>query len=206
MATGYTHNIKDGILVSPKQFILQCARAFGACVEQRDDDPNDPPKYTEHRYYPEQLEKTTKKLIRFKKMSKKAFEKLRKKQLEQSLINHYESLVDSLVSKARYDKMLTQINKWVPPTSDHHGLKDFMQQQLNDSIKWDCNVPYSLDKIKEIKNEIENYNVESDRVAEIVEIQRMIQYYSEETEKEQNRNKAKKDWINKLYESVEGLK
>jgi hypothetical protein len=205
MATGYTHNVKNGTLVSPKQFILQCARAFGACVEQRDDNPNDPPKYTEHNYYPEQLEKTTKKLIRFKKMSKKAFEKLRKKQLEQSLINNYESLADSLESKARYDKMLQKINNWAPPTSAHQGLKDFMQQQLNDSIEWDCDVPYSLDKIKELKNNIENYDVTSDRAVEIAELQRMIRYYSEEAEKEQTGNKTKKDWITKLYASVEGL-
>lgn len=206
MATGYTLNVKDGTLVSPKQFILQCARAFGACVEQRDDDPNDPPKYTEHNYYPKQLEATTKKLIRFKKMSKKAFEKKRKKELKQSLINDYESLVDSLESKARYDKMLQKINKWVPPTSDHHGLKDFMQQQLTDSIQWDCDVTYYMDKIRALKNKIENYDVESDRAEEIAEIQRMIGYYTEEAEKEKTGNQSKKDWITKLYESVEGLK
>ena len=37
MATGYTMDIYDGKNVSFEDFCLSCARAFGACILQRDD-------------------------------------------------------------------------------------------------------------------------------------------------------------------------
>ena len=38
MPTGYTAEIKDGI--SFETYALKCARAFGACIMQRDDNSN----------------------------------------------------------------------------------------------------------------------------------------------------------------------
>lgn len=38
----------------------------------------------------------------------------------------------------RYRVMLVQVERWVPPTEDHHKLKRFMQEQLAESIKFDC--------------------------------------------------------------------
>jgi hypothetical protein len=35
MPTGYTDKIKDGI--SFEEFVLSCARQFGACISMRDD-------------------------------------------------------------------------------------------------------------------------------------------------------------------------
>ena len=42
MPTGYTSKIADNI--SFRDFVLTCAGAFGACVEQRDNDMNEKPK------------------------------------------------------------------------------------------------------------------------------------------------------------------
>ena len=47
MPTGYTADIYEGNDVSFRDFALKCARAFGACIEQRDDDANDKPKLIE---------------------------------------------------------------------------------------------------------------------------------------------------------------
>ena len=59
MPTGYTEDIYNGKDVTFKDFALKCARAFGACVHQRDDDANDPPKLREPNtgYYEERLKK-----------------------------------------------------------------------------------------------------------------------------------------------------
>lgn len=47
MPSCYTSDIADGKDVSFNDFVLKCARAFGACIEQRDDNANDKPKLIE---------------------------------------------------------------------------------------------------------------------------------------------------------------
>src|SRR5690606_5838921 len=42
--------------------------------------------------------------------------------------------------KSRYLAMLEQVSAWSPPTEDHVCLKEFMKQQLTESIKYDCSI------------------------------------------------------------------
>ena len=44
MPSGYTSDIYNGKEVTFKDFALGCARAFGACVMQRDDPADEKPK------------------------------------------------------------------------------------------------------------------------------------------------------------------
>ena len=62
MATGYTHSIKNDITF--EQFALLCARAFGACIEMRDD-PTDKPipkKFKVDSYHAKELKEAKTKL------------------------------------------------------------------------------------------------------------------------------------------------
>ena len=71
MPSGYTENIYYGKEVAFKDFALGCARAFGACVMQRDDPADEKPKIMpEESYHTEEL----KKLKKFKKPTKDQFE------------------------------------------------------------------------------------------------------------------------------------
>ena len=56
MPSGYTNKIKDDI--SFEEFALSCARAFGACVEMRDDpgDAKIPEEFTPSPYYKKALD------------------------------------------------------------------------------------------------------------------------------------------------------
>ncbi|MBO6267553.1 MAG: hypothetical protein J6N19_00245, partial [Clostridium sp.] len=42
MPTGYTCFIEDGKITTAKGFLLLCARAFGACIEMRDEPLSEP--------------------------------------------------------------------------------------------------------------------------------------------------------------------
>src|SRR5262245_44461330 len=70
MATGYTSIIHDNENVTFRDYILRCARAFGACIMQREDGMAEPPK---HRiptpYYAEQLPEAQAELRRAEAMS-----------------------------------------------------------------------------------------------------------------------------------------
>ena len=48
MPTGYTTDIYNGKDVTFKDFALKCARAFGACIHQREDNIDDLPKLKKH--------------------------------------------------------------------------------------------------------------------------------------------------------------
>ena len=78
MPTGYTIDIYNGKKVTFKDFALNCARAFGACVMQRDDPADEKPKIMPEESY---HTKALKKLGKFKKPSEIRFKAFIKKQL-----------------------------------------------------------------------------------------------------------------------------
>ena len=64
---------------------------------------------------------------------------------EEAMRAHCEALKQAQDAKARldlkrqrYEAMLHKVQAWSPPTPDHVGLRDFMVQQINESIDFDC--------------------------------------------------------------------
>lgn len=47
--------------------------------------------------------------------------------------------------RTRYESMLKKVRKWVVPSEEYQGIKDFMEKQLLEAIEWDCRV--SIDKV-----------------------------------------------------------
>ena len=68
MSTGYTCQVADGEITDFKQFLLQCSRAFGACIQQRDDPHSDLPKRMEvSNYHKDELKKAKLDLKNYRK-------------------------------------------------------------------------------------------------------------------------------------------
>ena len=135
MPTGYTTDIYNGKDVSFKDFALNCARAFGACVMQRDDPAGEKPKVQPVESY---HTKALKKLGKFKKPSKKQFETFIKRSIadNKKIINKKKTLENA------YSKMIYKATIWTPPTTEHEALKDFMIKQLVESKQWDCGLDH----------------------------------------------------------------
>jgi hypothetical protein len=135
MPTGYTTDIYNGKEVTFKDFALNCARAFGACVMQRDDPADEKPKIQPEESY---HTKALKKLGAFKKPSKKQFETF----IKRSIADNKEAIDKRKDLEKAYSEMIEQVTKWTPPTTEHEGLKDFMLKQLVESKLWDCGVDF----------------------------------------------------------------
>ena len=192
MPSGYTIKIYDNKNVTFKDFVLTCARAFGDCVHQRDDPPSDKPKTVEPdiEYYVDIIDKAKK----FKKPTKSAF----KKYIAEEIKSCNEELQKRKDLRNKYDKMMDEVDKWVPPTSEHQGLKDFMLQQLEDSIKWDCDSSFYAGEL----NRLQNINYDEYVKEQIGRNVGRIEYSTEKIEKEiQNATRINK-WITALYESL----
>jgi len=196
MATGYTYGVVEGEITEFEDFLLQCARAFGYCVHQRDDDPSDPPKLltVDDRYHEDVVE-AEEKLKDALKESLEDFIIREKKQIKKQYDYCVEYEKEKQVIKDRLEKMLQSAKDWQPPSAEHEGLKKFMIDQLEETIYYECKMPpipeidYNLDWVKLKEEEIDG-------------LKRDVEYYKN---KYQERviyvDKANK-WITDLYISL----
>ena len=78
MPTGYTSKIYDGEQVTGKEFLMTCARAFGALIEMRDESLNAkiPEELEVNTYHKKELENAKQKLKSIKNMSIEEVQKL----------------------------------------------------------------------------------------------------------------------------------
>lgn len=150
--TGLTSLVAENDNVTLEQFAMRCARHFGALIDMRDE-PMDAP-------IPEEIE-VNEHYRKDYEMAKAEYENfIANPPTDEELEKQYNDYVAEETEKAkqeneerriireRYEAMLAKVRKWQPPTSDHFRLKGFMEQQLTESIKWDCKEyePYIMKK------------------------------------------------------------
>lgn len=192
MATGYTYNIKDGI--SFEKFVMQCARAFGACIDMRDEPLGKeiPDKFPTSSYHLNALNEAKLELDRFEETQTEEWEKKAIEYNEARLQEYNERVAENKRVKESYEFMLEKVRAWNPPTTEHQGLKDFMIQQITASIKWYIYEPEKEEEVtgqrlKEIKYDCITHD---------------IKYHTREHEKEVERTSGRNEWIEQLRESL----
>lgn len=134
MPTAYTAGIEDGTITNAKDFLMLCARNFGACVSMRDEPLSAPipekfiPNCT---WYRENIEIEQKKLEKLLKMSPEEIKAYResKRRADEEHVKQARASEENILR--RYQKMLKQVESWIPPTSEHENLKAFAIEQIN---------------------------------------------------------------------------
>lgn len=139
MPTGYTCGVQEGKITTLEEFALRCARAMGANIMMRDERMDAPIKeYEVSPWHAEQLEAAKAWLYDFERMSlEEAAARIDKENAERSR-ELWSAKEKAQIERNRYETMLANVKAWTPPTADHEGLKKFMIEQLEDSIKHDC--------------------------------------------------------------------
>lgn len=199
MPTGYTSIIYHGEEVSGSKFILHCARAFGATIDMRDE-PFDKeiPKFEPNDYSLRGLSKAKKEKEEVESIS---LEKL-EKEIEESYIldleRYYNRIKEIDETEARYLKVLSEVKAWNPPTEDHIALKNYAVNQIEESIKADCNRTYAMFPSRRSPEEY--------RTALIERAERDILYYEKEWQAELERVNSRNKWVDELKSSLKGLK
>lgn len=138
MPTGYTADVADGTVTELKPFALRCARALGALISMRDDSWDAPiPQQFEisTSYHDAEIAGYHKEIADLEAMTeddkKTAFETYYNEELERHE-RHENKKKEEL---SRYRSMLQKVQEW---EGAPEGIKEFMMQQLIDSIEWDC--------------------------------------------------------------------
>lgn len=140
MPTGYTADVQSGKITDFPAFALLCARAFGATVMMRDDPLSSPipDEFKPSQHHAEWARDMRAKLDALLAMTPEEIATAR----DAAEANRATSLAEAeercAQELARYEAMLSAVNAWVPPTPEHVGLKEFMVEQLNNSIRFDC--------------------------------------------------------------------
>jgi hypothetical protein len=194
MPTGYTADIKKGITF--EQFIMSCARAFGALIEMRDEplDAPIPESFEPSTYNKDALVKAEKELIELKSLSIGQAQEKAEAEFKDALAKHEKYIADKKNLEKKYRAMLTQVKAWQPPTPEHVGLKNFMEQQITESIKWDCGTEYLTKPTLLTATEWLNTKIQK--------CLKDIDYHSKVQTEEENRVVGRNNWINELRKSI----
>lgn len=197
MPTGYTSDLYEGKDQSFSEFVWNCSRAFGVHVTLRDSpDAELPESYEPDTHHQKRLMQAEAERGRWQLMSDdEVAADLRREQAEAE--TYKRQIIDVAEEReSRYNAMLFEVEAWDPPTEEHQGLKDFMIQQLTESIRFDCSTTY-------IPNTPPD-DVDAWRQNRIDYAQRQIDYHTEQWDKECERTKTRNAWIKALRDSLDG--
>lgn len=139
MPTGYTAKIPDGI--DFRTFAMDCARAFGACIMLRDEPGGGeaiPDEFEPSGHNLERADEATAELSRVMAMTPEQRDAAARAEYAAGVAAAARRSAEVAATRAAYEAMLEKVRAWEPPTADHVGLWEFMEQQIVDSLKFDC--------------------------------------------------------------------
>jgi len=194
MATGYTYRIKDGI--SFNDFVMDCAKAMGACIMMRDEPASTPiPEVFEPSdYHKNAYEMAKKEFGKFCKMSKKTAEEKTAKYNDDRKVAEQEAECKDKELSEKYLAMIEKVENWEPPTNDHIEFKSFMLEQLRESLRFDCGYRRAV--------VVEDISVEEWKSQQESRILHNIEYHKKNYAEEVQRAKERTAWVSDLRNSL----
>lgn len=145
MPTGYTAKIYEGKPQTRDEFILDCARAFGALIEMRDQPigAEIPQEFApDTRYHDEQLADAQARLDEAATLTMDQCADRADADYRKELAYRKDVREKNATLRKRYLAMRADVERWVPPTDDHVELKKFMLDQLDRAMEFDCSGPF----------------------------------------------------------------
>ena len=194
MPTGYTLDLFDGKDVTFEEFVLKCARAFGALIDMRDEpmDAPIPERLEPSDHHLKELEKAKRRLKEIRKWNEEKAEQEAERAYREALKEREEFIKKNKLIRKRYEDMLSKVQKWKPPTIEHVNLKQFMIQQLVESIEYDCFIPEMPQRL----------SGEEYKEQQIKKALSDIDYHEREYAEEVNRVYERNKWLLSLRESL----
>ena len=197
MPTGYTAAIIDGI--DFKTFAMNCARAFGACVMLRDEQPGGdiiPDSFAPSSYHAEKLEQAKRDLVALDAMTPEELEKCATEAYETTEGYRLDALKMKVNQRALYEAMLEKVSAWTPPTEEHKGMKTFMADQITQSIDFDCSGSYYETPTARMTGA--EWKQERSRT-----LVSDLEYHAKEDAAEQARAAGRTKWVQELRASLQ---
>lgn len=199
MPTGYTADITDATTFP--QFAMRCARAFGALILMRDD-PQDAPipqRLMVSDYYPKAVADAEARVAELRDMDEAAADRRSQAEFDAEKVSRAQSRAKDAVLLANYNRMLTAVRAWVPPTPDHEGMRDFMIEQLESSIKFDCHTDADREKWEP---KLIRLDAKTWRALRISDAERALEGARTSLQEEEARMAMRNAWLSALRASL----
>lgn len=199
MPTGYTAIVIDEAATF-EQFALRCARAFGALVNMRDA-PMDAPlpeRILPSVWYEQRLEETHAEIERLQNLSADQVRREADDAYTRAIAAYHERVATRERQRAAYEAMLTQVEAWQPPTSDHVGLKTFMIRQLGESLRFDCGERGEEHDQPPVRQAAPEW-----LTGQLADLRRELAYYENQQREEVARTHERNEWLSALRRSLQ---
>lgn len=195
MPTGYTQKLVDGDQTFA-EFALTCARAFGACIELRDESlSKEIPVFSPGEYHVKAREKAEKVFTDLSAMKRGARIKYGQKKRIELVQSAQDYTAKREAENLRMEAMIDNVEAWVPPTPEHTNMKKFMLDQLKISLH---DLSYWRDQVAEnlAKKPLSFYK------ADLEEAERSIKYHTQKYKEECERVERNNRWVSDLRNSL----
>lgn len=178
-------------------FIMQCARAFGAFVEMRDEplDAPIPEKLTPASHYEDSVKKAIQRGSDLMSMTPTEQLEFGMKERVEYIERTKGYLEKNRRENANLDAMNEKVKAWQPPTKAHIELKNFMLQQI--SISRSIGDYWKKELEQAEKKEPLTYWSEA-----VAQATKDVTYYREQRDKELARFYERNEWIAQLRNSL----
>ncbi len=208
MPTEYTADIaNEEKEISMSEFLLGCARNFGACLSLRDESSDmEIPVFEPSDYHAKKIKEAQEELSTYEVMPESEACIHADCEYSNALKKLKDDKVKNLERRCRYNKMIREVNAWKPPSSEHVSLKKFALDQLNTSLDFDC---YPADGENEyllsLVKKLEGASVEEWLEEQKARCLKDISYHAEKFQEEIVRVGKNNKWVRQLRESLESL-
>jgi hypothetical protein len=199
MPTGYTATLVEKGQSFP-EFVMGCARAFGALISMRDhpmDAPIPDELPPEDSYSTKALAAANAEVARLEGMTSEERLAFGQEAKERDVKSYRDYLLKEAEENARIDGMIAKVNAWTPPTSDHTELKAFMLQQL-DVSRHDGGYAAKMFSEAQQKEPLAYF---SDALAGA---RLSVEYNIEQVAKDRARHASRSEWVKALRGSLNG--
>lgn len=197
MPSGYTSSIYEGENPTFKEFALKAARGMGAFIHQRDESLETGIRMREvDKHYPERLSKARVGLIKAQQMSTEDARIGAAREFQEERDHAYKNNERAARLEHDYRAMLMEVHEWHPPTPEHIGFKQFMVDQLTDSLNFDV---HFIDEDAITQKSPEEYKADQIQRAE-----RELKWATESYELEVKNTNGSNQWASDLIESLNG--
>lgn len=203
MPTGYTAGIIDGKIKTFPEFAKLCMRAFGATIHMRDEsmtaeyEPRVPSDY-----HTKEIEKANEVLSTLKKMTDEEIVSKRKTELEESKQYHLKHIETAKQNTAKLNEILAKAKQFVPPTTEHTGIKDFMIKQIEETIDWDGKTNYHDEALLKIESELSSLDVDVIRADMFKLAYKDLTYHTKEYNADVARCAASNKWVEDFLTAI----
>jgi hypothetical protein len=196
MPTGYTAKLMESGQTF-QDFVMQCARAFGACVMMRDDpmDAPIPERFEPSDYNVLRLAEAKAELARLQTMTNGEKISFGESKKAESIASSEKWLAKEIEQNKRLEEMEASVNKWTPPSAAHTRLKAFMLQQIGVSKNSTDYIEKSMAETR-AKAPMDFYK------EAVASAERDIEYNTKGHTKEVERANSRTEWVRQLRASI----